>query len=412
MAVETLNYLDKSTRLESIGEVFQPKDQDRDYSKLGLLDSPITVESHQRHDGKYFSATFEKEFFKEEFMQLLDDISPVKGFADSQIIADWKMPDDPYEKDKLLKMHQRAPMLKAHWNDFELHRKKFLELIQKNGPKGYINFIKNNVEVLNYGRDEVFTKYLEKGKFDEAIADLHGWMQEDPPYHGWYQEVEEDVAMAAEKAGINLDDISRYDLMGNFYKGSTEWKRNFLANTQAHSVPFKMAVKALAEKGDYIAIRSLKNEAGNDVIMVGKERLYSGGVFVEDAETGKVVVQFLSQNGRKIPGQITNDGQIELETNVLEGEGVKPAILWKNTISGRRFVFDDPNEGTNVDSMLGFLTIPYFMPERTMRWPQQISFSKNGNGQYMRSAQVPLLALMDRRNFANSDFLKSLEQVV
>jgi hypothetical protein len=70
------------------------------------------------------------------------------------------------------------------------------------------------------------------------------------------------------------------------------------------------------------------------------------------------------------------------------------------------------SESLHPDSLLGPVTIPYFLPELSRRWPAWRPLTKGGKSNYVGPASVPMMALIHRRALLNSALIRSAEAYI
>jgi hypothetical protein len=100
--------------------------------------------------------------------------------------------------------------------------------------------------------------------------------------------------------------------------------------------------------------------------------------------------------------------------------GLRMAISWdRKTISEERSYnfspshIDDLNESiTDYDTLIGLIFAASFFPQPKKLFPERVGLPGGNYEQYMREAQVPLLALMYRTKLTDSPFFKAVEQYI
>jgi hypothetical protein len=77
-------------------------------------------------------------------------------------------------------------------------------------------------------------------------------------------------------------------------------------------------------------------------------------------------------------------------------------------------VLQTPADGVEpqLDTVLGLVSLPYFLPELRRHWPAWQPLVKGGKSNYIGPASVPVLCLMHRRALLNSVLIKRAEQVL
>ncbi len=109
-----------------------------------------------------------------------------------------------------------------------------------------------------------------------------------------------------------------------------------------------------------------------------------------------------------------------------------PVVTWRKSLDGvRRVHFDALDEATvgqladsvpilrtldgdgrsQLSSLLGLVTLPYFLPQLRKNWAPWQSLVKNGKSNYIGPASVPMMALMHRRALLNSALVLRAEEL-
>lgn len=139
-------------------------------------------------------------------------------------------------------------------------------------------------------------------------------------------------------------------------------------------------------------------------------------------------------NSLKLSWQVFSKHR-DLFISILEDETENrravPVVTWaKSPSDSRSWQFDglDPTfaqaldeliptlKGLNgskwpqLDSLVGLVTVPYFLPGLHKNWPAWQPLVKNGKSNYIGPASVPVLALMHRRAILNSAFIMHAEE--
>jgi hypothetical protein len=70
------------------------------------------------------------------------------------------------------------------------------------------------------------------------------------------------------------------------------------------------------------------------------------------------------------------------------------------------------SEAVHWDSLLGLVTVPYFLPELHRRWPAWRPLTKGGKSNYVGPASVPMMALIHRRALLNSALIRGAEAYI
>ena len=70
------------------------------------------------------------------------------------------------------------------------------------------------------------------------------------------------------------------------------------------------------------------------------------------------------------------------------------------------------SERLQLDSLVGLVTVPYFLPELRKKWRAWQPLDENGKSNYIGPASVPVVALMHRRALLNSAFVRSAEACI
>jgi hypothetical protein len=105
-----------------------------------------------------------------------------------------------------------------------------------------------------------------------------------------------------------------------------------------------------------------------------------------------------------------------------------PVLRWETPKDGaRRWLYDSltPDEDqvvrdaiglvapagatVTLSPLAGFLSVLYFLPELTLGWPEWKPLAVEGKSNYMGPAQVPVLALLNKRASLDSVFIARLE---
>jgi hypothetical protein len=116
-----------------------------------------------------------------------------------------------------------------------------------------------------------------------------------------------------------------------------------------------------------------------------------------------------------------------------ENRGVTPAVIWSKRKDGKRGWDFEAGDGsplrageelmpslvgsamadrTRLDSLVGLVTIPYFLPEVQRNWRAWQPLARGGKSNYIGPASVPVVALMHRRSILNSAFTGCTEAYV
>jgi hypothetical protein len=66
----------------------------------------------------------------------------------------------------------------------------------------------------------------------------------------------------------------------------------------------------------------------------------------------------------------------------------------------------------HLDTLLGLVAIPYFLPELCKNWPAWRPLVKDGKSNYIGPASVPMMALLHKRALLNSPLVAGTERIV
>jgi len=127
----------------------------------------------------------------------------------------------------------------------------------------------------------------------------------------------------------------------------------------------------------------------------------------------------------------------ELFIAIFEDESEKtrvlPVVTWERSPGGaRKWQFESLEQGalqalessvpilmgldgsgqTQLDSLVGLVTIPYFLPELRQRWRAWQPLVKDGKSNYIGPASMPVVAMMHRRALLNSVFIRNAEDSI
>lgn len=120
----------------------------------------------------------------------------------------------------------------------------------------------------------------------------------------------------------------------------------------------------------------------------------------------------------------TLDGEASFEyMPPISEEGLRMSVSWdKNTTTGERSyhvlpVLPSNADGFNEDmqnynTLIGLMFAASFFPQAKALFPERKGLPGGNYEQYMREAQVPLLALMHRDALMDSPFFKVVEQYI
>jgi hypothetical protein len=124
---------------------------------------------------------------------------------------------------------------------------------------------------------------------------------------------------------------------------------------------------------------------------------------------------------------------MEVLQDQTEDRCVIPAVIWSKRKDGKRSWDFGAGDGTllrageellpmlvgaatadrtRLDSLVGLVTIPYFLPELQRNWRAWQPLVRGGKSNYIGPASVPLVALMHRRSILNSAFTGCTEEYV
>jgi hypothetical protein len=124
---------------------------------------------------------------------------------------------------------------------------------------------------------------------------------------------------------------------------------------------------------------------------------------------------------------------MEVLQDQAEDRGVMPAVIWSKRRDGKRGWDFEAGDGTplraaeellaslvgaamadrtRLDSLVGLVTIPYFLPELQRSWRAWQPLVRGGKSNYIGPASVPVVALMRRRSILNSAFTGCTEAYV
>jgi hypothetical protein len=113
-----------------------------------------------------------------------------------------------------------------------------------------------------------------------------------------------------------------------------------------------------------------------------------------------------------------------------ENTRVLPVVTWEKSPDGaRKWRFDGLDRAlvdtlgssvpilcglhesaqTELDSLVGLVTLPYFLPELRKNWRAWQPLVKNGKSNYIGPASMAVVCLMHRRALLNSAFIRSAE---
>jgi hypothetical protein len=122
---------------------------------------------------------------------------------------------------------------------------------------------------------------------------------------------------------------------------------------------------------------------------------------------------------------------MEVLQDQAEDRRVAPLITWSKRSDGKRTWDFDLGDGTlceaveelvpvlfrgqtleqtRLDSLVGLVTIPYFLPELRRKWRAWQPLVKGGKSNYVGPASVPVVALMHQRAILNSTFVTCAEE--
>lgn len=123
---------------------------------------------------------------------------------------------------------------------------------------------------------------------------------------------------------------------------------------------------------------------------------------------------------------------ISILQDASEQRRALPVISWQKTGDGvRRYKSDvdrqivdamtemqlprdtsGAREGATMDTLLGLVAVPYFVPELAKSWRAWQPLVKDGKSNYVGPASVPMMALMHRRALLNSALIRNAELTV
>jgi hypothetical protein len=122
---------------------------------------------------------------------------------------------------------------------------------------------------------------------------------------------------------------------------------------------------------------------------------------------------------------------IDVLQDQAENRCVAPLLTWSKRRDGKRtwdfdlgdgpllnaieemlpVLFGDrKREQTILDSLVGLVTIPYFLPELRRKWRAWQPLVKGGKSNYIGPASVPVVALMHQRAILNSALISCAEE--
>lgn len=127
----------------------------------------------------------------------------------------------------------------------------------------------------------------------------------------------------------------------------------------------------------------------------------------------------------------------ELFIALFEDEGesrrVLPVVTWEKSQGGaRKWRFDgldrtlvealeksvpilqglSDSGQTELDSLVGLVSLPYFLPELRKNWRAWQPLVKNGKSNYIGPASMAVISLMHRRALLNSAFIRNAEKCI
>jgi hypothetical protein len=119
-------------------------------------------------------------------------------------------------------------------------------------------------------------------------------------------------------------------------------------------------------------------------------------IFEDETETRRVVPVI---NWERSP-----DG-----TRKWQFEGLEPALVQALEGSVRVLTGVGLSGSLRLDSLVGLITVAYFLPELYKNWLAWQPLVKDGKSNYIGPASIPVVALRHRRAFLNSALIKSAE---
>ena len=116
------------------------------------------------------------------------------------------------------------------------------------------------------------------------------------------------------------------------------------------------------------------------------------------------------------------DGVVDVLRDAQEAHRVVPVLAWSTSAQGKREWLSEIPRGdlfdavtgavrkqAQLDSLVGLVTVPYFLPELHKRWRAWQPLVKGGKSNYIGPASVPVVALMHRRAILNSTLIVCTE---
>jgi hypothetical protein len=144
-------------------------------------------------------------------------------------------------------------------------------------------------------------------------------------------------------------------------------------------------------------------------------------VFSQHRELFVAIFEDEAENARVVPvvtWEKSPDGARKWQFDAMDPtlvqalEGTVPILRGIDGLRTASTEREQPLKQPPMDSLVGLVTIPYFLPELCKNWLPWRPLVKNGKSNYIGPASVPVIALLHRRALLNSAFIRRAEECI
>ncbi len=410
----------------SVEEIVRKKMKDSgivDLVKAPLHVAKLPVDEHTTS----YVAVIDKPLSQFAFIHFLNSASPSPykyyDYMTRAVIADWQMPDNLNSEDRRLN-HVHAEGLGQSWQEFERHRRLFLEVL-KTEDKLPAPVTKGKVlSVSDVAGDFMFQGVKMGGK--ELLTLLSSDEQLMQGFGEFFR--------ATDIRGYNKKDPA--SALRAFAKTGQKRRAKLLRHFLQHSSP-EMQDRMLQQYAQ-VAFNSFVEPKEQGAKRFFTRKVQQGREETLDANAGNCTLRYPNFSIEGKPTLVRGRmGYQLIPESVRYRSFVKPLLHWQTstdpetTEMQRKWVMDLPNdekvaestwhfvdkntiEGNPVDlkrlnPLVGIVTIPYFSFEVRNKWPRSVGLPNGRYEQSMGPAQIPVLAHIRRNDLFNEDIISAIE---
>jgi hypothetical protein len=388
-----------------------------------LVDAPIHVLRTEVDDlTTRYDAVFEHPPLRDDsLLNFLKEASPDNGFASVfGVIADWNLPD-AYPNSNLLASHVT---LGRHWTDFEASRALFMRALSQ-GTSYYETIDTNHY---SYSTIKLHSPQ-ELAKRFEALWPRMNFYDGRRVYDG---EAFPNFVQAVAKYILETGQVNARDA-ARMASGRTSKATARLYNADRRYS--KRYYQSLSDEQKALALENYIRQNYKAIDLENDEMGYFGNH--HDIAASELLSAY--HRRRTLPIRMS-DKDVDVSTVTIRGKerdvvfphtvrpgmrdvGLQPVVSWQTTEQEdgtmKRLLLIDSHDPTKLRDLnkhiyasvlTGLLCVAYLSPDIRSAWPKAVGLAGQERIQQMGAAQVPVLALMRRKQLLNSPLVQAIEE--